>query len=334
MLIFIILLAAISGIVGYRMLTSAGIKEIKPMERISVSLIQHSFTGFTFYIACDLGYFEEQQLELNFDLSFSNGMETLSAVNDNKADIGLSTETPFARMILKGADLKAITVTITANKHLAAIARKDRGISLPTDLAHKKIGITKGSNGEYFFNLFCLFHQIDPSSLSVVDVKPSQMVTMLSSGTVDAVITWNPQKTRLINQLEDRVVVFDTEGLYTPYFLATTSSRLITERPETIQKLVIALKKASDYINKHPQKAKKIAAKYMDVDERELLEQSAYYDFSLSLDQALILSLEDQSRWLANSNKSQKSVSTNYLDHIYPNALLHVTQEGMNLQTQ
>jgi hypothetical protein len=53
--------------------------------------------------------------------------------------------------------------------------------------------------------------------------------------------------------------------------------------------------------------------------------------FSLTLDQSLIVAMEDETRWMMKNNLTNKSVMPNYFDYIYTNGMSTVKPESMNI---
>ena len=290
----------------------------------------YSYTGYTVFLASEKGYFKNNGLDVTLK-SYQNGGETLKAVGDGETQFGVSSETPFVHSVSTGEKLFAIAVTVTADRHVAVIARKDRGISVPEDLRGKTIGVTIGSNGEYFLDIVLRLCGLSGKDINAVDVSPDRMFDKIIDGEVDAIATWNPQKQRTLMALGENGAAFNAEGLYSPSFLIAARQDYVHANPKTVERFVRSLKQASDYIRESPVKAREIVANRIKTDASLLHELTATYRFRLSLDQFFLTTLENQADWMA-KNKLKSPVSPpDFLDSIYPDALDAVEPENVTI---
>ena len=62
-----------------------------------------------------------------------------------------------------------------SNRDLAIVARNDRGIASPGDLKGKKMGVTLGTNADFFADAFLLAEGIDRKGVKIIDMKPDEM---------------------------------------------------------------------------------------------------------------------------------------------------------------
>ncbi len=301
------------------------------IQQISIAIIPLSFTGYTVCIAKQKGFFKDFGLNVQLKKSYSNGKETLSAIRKRETDFAVSSETPFIRAVMKGDKIYALASMITAQKHLGIVARKDRGINSPKDLENKKIGVTMGSNGEYFLDLVLTLNRINKSSIQTVNVRPGQMVQALVDGKVDAITTWNPQKIQAINKLKNQAVVFTTEGIYSPYFIISAQKEYIHSNPQIIKRVMQSLYKSAQYISENLAESKQMVSQFLKIEDDILEEMSATYSFNLALEPSLLLTLEDQTKWANKINKNKLVKLPNYLEYIYTDALKKVAPENVTI---
>src|SRR3989344_1857495 len=92
---------------------------------------------------------------------------------------------------------------IAEHKETKAIARKDRGIKTPGDLRGKKIGTLPGTNSDYFMFVFLDSYGIKPKDIQIISMPPTEMVSALVNGDIDAFFAWEPHiffaKKELVN---------------------------------------------------------------------------------------------------------------------------------------
>ncbi len=244
---------------------------------------------------------------------------------------GRISETPFMHAVLGGDKLYVIATLMTGEKHLGIVARKDRGIFTPKDLIGKSIGVTIGSNGEYFLDTVLLLNQIPQDQIIPVDLKPIQMHESLINGEVDAIATLNPQMTQARKELGDQGSTFYADGLYSPYFLIIGRQDFINANPDIAEMVVKSLVTASEFIRVNGAESRKIVAKYFKLDSSLLDELVATYNFRISLGQAFLKTLENQSKWAINNTLTDQTRVPDYLDYIYIDALRSVKPESATI---
>ena len=104
----------------------------------------------------------------------------------------------------------------------------------------------------------------------------------------------------------------------------------VRDNPETIEKFSRAISKAENFARENSQASIDIHAQVSGVD-RDII--ATLFDdmaFNLSLDQNLLLDLEDQARWIISYGYTDKKVP-NFLDYIYPDALRKVKPEAVTV---
>ncbi|MBW1851938.1 MAG: ABC transporter substrate-binding protein [Deltaproteobacteria bacterium] len=326
----IILIAIIAAGVIIWSTKKSSEKPSMAIQDISIAAISPSFTGYTIYVALEKGYFRKQGLKVDLK-SFSSGKATLDALIKGKVDLATSSETPFMRAVLNGGKIYVLGTMITGEKHLAVVGRKDKGISSPKDLKGKTIAVTMGSNGEYFLDTVLLLNGVSKDQVKTVHVKPKQMFDALIKGEVDAIATWNPQMTKARRALGDQATTIYAEGLYSPSFLIAARQDYANANPEIIKKVLRSLVTASKFIHESPDQSRMIVAKYLGMDKSLLDELSATYHFKITLDQSLLLTLENQTKWAIQNKLTGQTKVPNYLDFIYLDGLTAIKPEGVTI---
>lgn len=300
-------------------------------QKINIAIMPYSFTGYTIFLAHNKGYFKAQGLEVTLKESYAHGMATINAVIKGEVQIAASSETPFMNSVLKGDKIYIIATTITANNHLAIIARKDKGIMTPGDLKNKTIGVTMGSNGEYFLDMVLQLNGLSQGDIKRINVQPAQMVEKLENAEMDAITTWNPQKFKAQKAMGKNGVTFDADELYSPLFVVVASQDYVKSNPEIIKKVVKALYEASKFIIKNPNESYEIVAKEIQADAETIKEYAATYHFRLSLEQSLITTLENQTHWALKDKLKIMGKMPNFLHSIYVDALEEIAPENVTI---
>jgi NitT/TauT family transport system substrate-binding protein len=92
-----------------------------------------------------------------------------------------------------------------------------------------------------------------------------------------------------------------------------------------------SLVQAESYIVSHPDEAKAIIRTRMNLDHAYMETVWPRYQISLSLDQSLILSMEDEARWMINNNLTTEKQVPDFLDYIYMDGLEAVKPDAVNI---
>ena len=145
----------------------------KPAETLRVALAATPDAALL-HIAAAKGYFAEEGLAVTL-MPVSHGKVALDRLTEGKADLASAADVPFVISVLKGERLGMAAAVISVPNEMAVVARSDRGIAAPHDLLGKRVGVTFGTNGEYFLWAFLIRHKLSPESVTLVDVPPGRM---------------------------------------------------------------------------------------------------------------------------------------------------------------
>ncbi len=326
-LIGIIAVAIIIG--GYFLLSQEKTEYTGTVEKITVAIGTGPVTSLI-HIAFVKGYFENEGLDLVLQ-QHQSGKSAFNAVVEGDADLATAADTPIMHAIMRGEKIY-ILATIASTEHdKMIVARKDKGVSIPNDLKGKRIGVSVGTNAEFFMDSFLITHGISRDEVEVINVKSNAMVDTLTGGEVDAVSTWNPHVNILRKGLGDNGVTFSGVGIYRETFNIVTKQDFANENPETIKKVLRALIKADEFIEENPDEAQETVAGKIGMDKAALNELWELFNFRVTLDQSLLVTLEAQARWAIENKLTNKTEVPNYLDYIYLDALEKVKPEASRI---
>ena len=329
----VIVLAIIAAlIVGYasgRGLFPASIPT-QPTETLRIALAATPDAALL-HIAAAKGYFVEEGLAVTL-MPVSHGKVALDRLTQDKADLAAAADVPFVISVLKGERLGIAAAVISAPNEMAVVARSDRGIAAPRDLLGKRVGVTLGTNGEYFLWAFMIRHKLAPDSVTLVDVPPGRMTQELSSGAIDAISTWEPIRSEAHAALGDNARTFTGPEAYTATQVVVGRSEFLKARSGAIEKLMRALLKAEAFNQSDPQLALGLAAEQLKLDAGSLL-KAGWKDFELKVDlrQSQLVTLEDEARWAMARGYADKGPLPNFLPRLHLEALLAVRPERVTV---
>src|SRR4030042_773195 len=266
-----------------------------PPEKITIAYTTAS-NGFLTDIAFVKGYFTEAGLDAT-PQPHAFGKIALNAVIEGKADLGTVADTPIMFAVMAGRKITVLAVIQTSNRNEAIVARQDRGIVKPSDLKGKSIGIVLGTASDFFADAFLNAHGMDRKQVKIIDMKPEEMAAALGTGKVEAVSIWNPGLIQLQRELGNNGRTFYGENLYTSTFCVAAWQDFVAKNPEAIKKVLRALIKAEAFVQQHHEESRRLVAEFIKMDKAYLDEIWGLYAYRGTLDQALLINLEDQTRW-------------------------------------
>jgi NitT/TauT family transport system substrate-binding protein len=310
--------------------TSCQIEEVVgPPEKITIAYSTIPYTAL-FQVAFEKGFFLTEGLDVT-PQPHPFGKVALDAVLEGKADIATPADTPIMFAVTSGKKIYAVAEIAISNKSLAIIARKDRGIASPLDLRGKNVGASLGTTGDFFMDSFLITRGIGRNEVNIVDMKPDEMLDALLKGRVDAVSTWIPNIQYVQNGLGDTSITFYDEAIFNELICLAASQEFVEQHPETIKKVLRALIRAEMFIKKNPEESKRLVAAFIKID-RPLLDTIwDSFDFRVTLDQSLLISLEDQTRWAMKNRLTEIASTPNYLNYIYFDGLATVKPEAVRI---
>jgi NitT/TauT family transport system substrate-binding protein len=304
-------------------------KQAGPPKKVTIAYSTSS-NAMLMYIAFAKNYFKEENLEAT-PQPHAFGKPALQAVIEGKADIATVGNAPIVLAVMNGKKITTLAMIQTANKNEAIVAKRDRGIAKPSDLQGKKIGLTLGTTGDFFADSFLLAHGIDRKHVKIIDLKPDEMANALDTGKVAAVSTWNPTLIQLQKKLGSNGIMFFGEALYTEIFCLVASQEYVKNNPAAIKKVLRALLKAETFVQQYPEEARRLVAEFIKTDKAVLDETWDNFTFRVTLDQALLVDLEDQTRWAIKNRLTERRGMPNYLDYIYVEGLTAVKPAAVRI---
>jgi ABC-type nitrate/sulfonate/bicarbonate transport system substrate-binding protein len=304
-------------------------KQAGPPEKITIAY-STTFMAFFVYIAHVNDYFRQEGLEAEMQ-PHTFGKLALQAVIEGKADVATAADTPVMLAIMNGESINILATIGTSNRNTAIIARKDRGIAVPSDLKRKIIAVALGTTSDFFADNFLKANGIEKKEVKIIDMTPDKMVAALNVGKIDAASLWNPPLRQLQNELGDKGLTFYGEMYFSETFCIAAKADFVEKHPEATKKVLRAIIKAEAFVLEHPEDARRLAAEFIKLD-RSILDQIwDIYNFRVTLDQALIIDLEDQTRWAIKNRLVARHVMPNYLDFIYMDGLQAVKPEAVRI---
>lgn len=283
------------------------------------------------HVALAKGYFAQEGLEVQASLH-PFGRLALKQVIENKADFGIAAETPFMFNVLKGEQLFVIANISQTTSNNAIVARRDAGITERGELAGKRIGYPPGTSAEFFLDSMLTARGIARKDILSVPMKPDEMLGAMLAKKVDAVSAWNYPLTVLKQQLGANAILFFDRQIYTETFNVVLQQKYVRENPATVESFLRAIIKSEDFVLKNKEEAQALHSEATNTDIN--LVRSVWDEFSyhVNLDQALLIMLEDETRWAMENKVTDQTVMPDYRNYIHFDSLKAISPSRVTLR--
>jgi ABC-type nitrate/sulfonate/bicarbonate transport system substrate-binding protein len=301
-----------------------------PMESITVAY--SPFESVTlFWVAENQNFFRENGLNVT-SLRYATGAGALDGVINGEADIVVgTTEFPFTARALNQVRIKTIA-SIAKSEFTYLVGRVDRGIYEVSDLKGKTVGTTFGTIAHFYLGRFLELNGLGFQDLTLVDLKtPEEWVDAVVNGSVDAVATAQPYVEMAKNGLGNNALVLSIQSNQPLYAQAFSTMDWIAGHPELCSKFLKSLYQAETFVINHPAEAKAIVKSQLNFSDAYIETVWHQNQFSLSLDQSLILAMESEARWLIRNNLTNQTTVPDFINYIYLDGLKTVKPESVNI---
>jgi len=297
-----------------------------PVEKITLAAYAGE-TGALVYVAEDQGFFKENGLEVTIK-DYESGKAAADALIVGEADIATSADFVFVSSSFDHADLRVFATVATAEvKEL--VARKDKGITTIDDLIGKKIGVTKKSGGEFALGRFLIFNLLSYEDVELADLKPNEIVEAVLNGDIDAGFTWDPNVYNIKKELGDNAISWPGGQAF--YFVLLTKEDWIKNNPAAAERFIKSILEAEDYIKDNSGEAKEFVKNRFNYKSDYMNYSWPKQEFAVCLDQAMLITFEDQARWRIKQGLTDATEVPNYLYYIYMDALEKVKPEAVKI---
>jgi NitT/TauT family transport system substrate-binding protein len=286
----IILVAAVVSVVGLLIFRNS-----HPLQPRHLTVSQPRILDMApLYVAIDKGYFEKEGLRITLD-DVGSPREGLDKLVSGKADIAFSADAILALKIAQKAPI-SILCTIDGSSHTVGLLMKKQGPPKET-LAGKRVGLRLWTAPHYFLDMYLLYNLIPFEDVRLVDIEEQRLDEALLSGEVDAVTGFQADLAR-IRQRHPGLHVVYPEEIYRAFWVVAANDRLVEAEPETIVRFLRGLDRAVSFMLRHEAETVAIVSRHTGVTEAVIREHFPIHHFELSLDNSLLVLLEQEGDWL------------------------------------
>ncbi len=298
----------------------------------SVTIAYAPFESTTLlWIAEDQHFFVQNGLAITLQ-KYDSGVAALDGMLNGEAEVVVGTnEFPLVGRAFQKAKIRTIG-SIAKSEFIYLVGRKDRGIEQTADLKGKRVGTTLRTIAEFHLGRFLELHGMSMQDITLVDVrKPEDWVNAVANGDIDAIVTAQPYANSARDRLGTNAIMWPVQSHQPLYTQVIATDKWVTQHPELVGRLLRSLAQAEEYAIHNPAAAKTIVQERLDLDAAYMETVWSQNQFSLSLDQSLILAMEDEARWMIEHNLTSETTIPDFLEYIYVDGLEAIKPEAVNI---
>lgn len=123
---------------------------------------------------------------------FESGAEVIAAVASGDVVVGNIGSSPLAAAASRGLPIQTFLVAGVLGQSEALVVRQGAGIEKPEQLAGKKIAVPFVSTTHYSLLAALKHWGIDPKTVTIINLRPSEISAAWERGDIDAAYVWEP----------------------------------------------------------------------------------------------------------------------------------------------
>jgi ABC-type nitrate/sulfonate/bicarbonate transport system substrate-binding protein len=296
--------------------------------RDSITIGHVPMESFTLlYIAENQHYFEQNNLDVSI-VDYPTGPLAVEALLRGEVDVAGSSDYAVAKNAVEQENITIFTA-MGNSELIDLVARNGSGLTAPSDLKGKTIGVALDTVAEFNLAKFLVSYGLVMDDVNVVNVVPSDYVDSVVNGSVDALVSWEPYTDQIAMQLQGNCISWSLNSDVTTYSVLSCRSRLIETHTDQVNRLILALSEAQDYLETHSEQAQQVIKDRFNYTDSYLSVVWSRTHFDLSLTQSMIATMQDEAIWLINNNLTEQKVAPTIRDYIYFDCLRQVKPEAI-----
>jgi sulfonate transport system substrate-binding protein len=231
-------------------------------------VIGNNFGHLPMFVGVEKGFFRKHGVDVRLKV-VNTGTDMVNAMQKREVQIGDMSVTTFLKARHSGEPFRVIGIIMNdatrdnADEPLAIVARKDSGIKAVADLRGRRVGLAKAQTSDEYFKMVLARHNMKYDGDVAIEniMAPPALAPALKEGKVDAVVSWEPYNTAVLEQVAESYVVLRGGGYLSYIMVATAHEPTIADSPQLIRGVVAGLAAASQYTRKNRDEAVEIFAK-------------------------------------------------------------------------
>lgn len=268
---------------------SLHIKDVATAEEkpVRIGYLQSDIHQLACWVAIEKEFYQKHGVNAKVAGIFKAGPEEMSAFAAGALDMGYVGEAPATTAVVNRV-AKATVLSQVNTEGSAIMVRKGSHIQKPADLEGKTVAIPGHATVQDFLLQKALYKfKVDPKKVSIIVLKPPEMIGALKTNQIDAFIAWEPYPAKAQTMGVGQILLTSGEIWKNhPCCVLIADDGFRKLNPVDVQGMVKAHVEATNFIGESPEEAVKIAMKYTGMDEETIRTamKNVNYTYELSID--------------------------------------------------
>lgn len=245
------------------------------------------------FAGVEKGIFAKHGLDAEV-IMYPTGVEMINGLLNGAQDVNVMGSVPFLAGVSNGFPLVLIghlhgdPTRDSYADNVSIVAGPDAGIGEGEikKLEGKRIGLPRGSGAEGYALGILDAAGMNQDAVTIVNIKPSELVTALQNRDVDAIAIWEPWGSTAVTKVAGavRVIAGNCEPCYDPGTILTTR-QVIADKSETLTRFMLAFAEAQQWVRQNFDAAAEINMRWIpgiDEETMKLAIRRSNYDHRMS----------------------------------------------------
>jgi len=189
-------------------------------------------------------------------------------------------------------------------------------VRTPAELEGKRVGVPLGTSVHFFLEAFLNRHGLSVRDVELRDLTPDLALAAFSRHEIDAFAAWQPYLDQATAGPEDSAHAFVSEGVYDVMYNLAGERSQVSSRQPAFARVLRATVAGASFCEQEPQLALRMLTRVAQLDAKYFAALWPDFRFRVSLDQGLLLALEDEARWAIANALTPAVRLPNYLSYI------------------
>lgn len=218
-------------------------------------------------VAKEKGYFKEQGLEIDIAF-FISGAEMTGALAAKQLVIGSFGDVPAISLRAGGNPVRIIAQMADISGAQQVVVKPE--IKVPTDLKGKRVALKVSSSSEALFNTLLARSGMSRGDVEVLNMDPPEQVAAFARGDVQGICVWEPFVLKakeagghtIISANRSFIPGHEGPTKYAGmYSVLVVREEFLAENPRTVEAVLRALVRATDFVQQHPDETARLLTK-------------------------------------------------------------------------
>ncbi|MCX8043685.1 MAG: ABC transporter substrate-binding protein [Desulfobacterota bacterium] len=232
-------------------------------SKIRLGYLQNDLHHLPAFVAIEKGFFSAEGISVQVAGVFKAGPELMSAFGSGSLDLGYVGQAPATAAALNNvADIRFIAQVNLEGSSI--VIDKESNAASIADLAGMSVAIPgHATMQDFLLRRAVARNGIGIERLTIIVLKPPEMLQALSQKQIQAFIAWEPYPAQAELNGTGKILM-QSKQIWPrhPCCVLITSEKLCREQTDTIAKIRAAHDRACTFINNNPEEAIQIGVSY------------------------------------------------------------------------